>query len=477
MSTAAGSPAAGPGGIREVEEQTRRAQQPRARPRDRADRRQHHRRRHLQPAGVAGGLRADQPRSRWRSRPIGALALALHVRRAVPAAARRRRPVRLRPRRVRQPRRLLQRLAVLDHRLVRATRRSSSAGCSTCEEFVNKDQNKLFSIVLALIGLWIPAAINLSGVRAMGAVQLWTSVLKFIPLVFMSHGRAVLHQQRELRRLEHQRREHHRRDRRGHGAVPVLLPRRRDGGGRGREGARPRQERPAGHDLRHPRHRGRLPAVAHRGVRHRLGARAVATRRAVRHRGQRDLRRHVGRLRDVRAGRDLRLRRAQRLDDDLRRDAAGRGQGRAVPAGVREAQPPRRAARSGSSPPPRSRRSSWSCPTPARPASRCSTPWSSCRASPPPSRTRSPRSPRSSGGSSTTGSCTRRGSCATSASPSSAWSSRCCSSVLAQHRRGHPLEGVPAVHLRRRRLPGRHPDLPQAPDAMSEPPPVPAWRP
>jgi APA family basic amino acid/polyamine antiporter len=54
------------------------------------------------------------------------------------------------------------------------------------EEFVNEDQNKLFSIVLALIGLWLPAAINLGGVKAMGTVQVWTSVLKFIPLVFMS---------------------------------------------------------------------------------------------------------------------------------------------------------------------------------------------------------------------------------------------------------------------------------------------------
>jgi APA family basic amino acid/polyamine antiporter len=54
------------------------------------------------------------------------------------------------------------------------------------EEFVNKDHNKWFSVVLALIGLWIPAAINLSGVKNMGAVQLWTSILKFIPLVFMS---------------------------------------------------------------------------------------------------------------------------------------------------------------------------------------------------------------------------------------------------------------------------------------------------
>jgi APA family basic amino acid/polyamine antiporter len=54
------------------------------------------------------------------------------------------------------------------------------------EEFVNEDQNKFFSVVLALVGLWLPAFINLNGVKAMGTVQVWTSVLKFIPLVFMS---------------------------------------------------------------------------------------------------------------------------------------------------------------------------------------------------------------------------------------------------------------------------------------------------
>ena len=54
------------------------------------------------------------------------------------------------------------------------------------EEFINKGQNKWFSILIALVGLWVPAAINLSGVKNMGAVQLWTSILKFIPLVFMS---------------------------------------------------------------------------------------------------------------------------------------------------------------------------------------------------------------------------------------------------------------------------------------------------
>ena len=51
------------------------------------------------------------------------------------------------------------------------------------------------------------------------------------------------------------------------------------------------------------------------------------------------------------------------------------------------------------------------------PARRCSPPWSSCPGSPPPSPTRSPRSPRSSGGSPTTVTCTPRGSPATSSSP------------------------------------------------------------
>ena len=54
------------------------------------------------------------------------------------------------------------------------------------EEFINKSQDKLGSILIALLGLWIPAAINLSGVKNMGSVQVWTSILKFVPLVFMS---------------------------------------------------------------------------------------------------------------------------------------------------------------------------------------------------------------------------------------------------------------------------------------------------
>jgi APA family basic amino acid/polyamine antiporter len=54
------------------------------------------------------------------------------------------------------------------------------------EVFVNTGHRKSISVLLALVGLWIPAAINLTGVRNMGAFQVITTVLKFVPLVFMS---------------------------------------------------------------------------------------------------------------------------------------------------------------------------------------------------------------------------------------------------------------------------------------------------
>jgi basic amino acid/polyamine antiporter, APA family len=54
------------------------------------------------------------------------------------------------------------------------------------EEFVNNSHLKGWSIVIALVGLWVPAAVNLSGVKNMGAVQVWTTIIKFIPLVLMS---------------------------------------------------------------------------------------------------------------------------------------------------------------------------------------------------------------------------------------------------------------------------------------------------
>src|SRR4029077_19445302 len=52
--------------------------------------------------------------------------------------------------------------------------------------FINKGQNKLITVLLVLVGLWIPAVINLSGVKNMGSVQLITTILKFAALLFVS---------------------------------------------------------------------------------------------------------------------------------------------------------------------------------------------------------------------------------------------------------------------------------------------------
>ncbi len=54
------------------------------------------------------------------------------------------------------------------------------------EHFVNKGHNKGLSIVLVLIGLWLPAFVNLSGVKNMGSIQIVTTILKFFALAFMS---------------------------------------------------------------------------------------------------------------------------------------------------------------------------------------------------------------------------------------------------------------------------------------------------
>jgi len=54
------------------------------------------------------------------------------------------------------------------------------------EQFVNKGHSRLGSILLVLVGLWVPALINLSGVKNMGSVQVITTILKFAVLAFMS---------------------------------------------------------------------------------------------------------------------------------------------------------------------------------------------------------------------------------------------------------------------------------------------------
>jgi APA family basic amino acid/polyamine antiporter len=53
------------------------------------------------------------------------------------------------------------------------------------EQFINEGQSRFISVLHA-VGLWLPALINLSGVKNMGSVQVWTSVIKFAALAFMA---------------------------------------------------------------------------------------------------------------------------------------------------------------------------------------------------------------------------------------------------------------------------------------------------
>src|SRR6516165_7037998 len=54
------------------------------------------------------------------------------------------------------------------------------------EEFVNTGHTKIFSILLVLIGLWLPAIVNLTGIKNMGSVQIGTTIVKFAAVAFMS---------------------------------------------------------------------------------------------------------------------------------------------------------------------------------------------------------------------------------------------------------------------------------------------------
>jgi APA family basic amino acid/polyamine antiporter len=54
------------------------------------------------------------------------------------------------------------------------------------EEFVNTGHEKAISVLLVLAGLWLPAIVNLSGVKNMGSVQVATTVVKFLAVGFMA---------------------------------------------------------------------------------------------------------------------------------------------------------------------------------------------------------------------------------------------------------------------------------------------------
>src|SRR3954454_12492064 len=54
------------------------------------------------------------------------------------------------------------------------------------EVFWNTGHAKAWSIVIALTGLWLPAIVNLAGLRSIAWFQIVTTVIKFIPLLFIA---------------------------------------------------------------------------------------------------------------------------------------------------------------------------------------------------------------------------------------------------------------------------------------------------
>jgi len=54
------------------------------------------------------------------------------------------------------------------------------------EYFINKGHTKWITVLLVLVGLWLPAVVNLSGVKNIGSVQIITTIIKFVALAFVS---------------------------------------------------------------------------------------------------------------------------------------------------------------------------------------------------------------------------------------------------------------------------------------------------
>src|SRR3954469_12165722 len=54
------------------------------------------------------------------------------------------------------------------------------------EVFWNTGHATGWSILIALVGLWAPAAVNLAGLRSFAWFQIVTTVLKFVPLLFIA---------------------------------------------------------------------------------------------------------------------------------------------------------------------------------------------------------------------------------------------------------------------------------------------------
>src|SRR6185437_10780549 len=50
----------------------------------------------------------------------------------------------------------------------------------------NKGHTKWITVLLVLVGLWLPAAVNLTGVKNIGSVQVVTTIVKFVALAFVA---------------------------------------------------------------------------------------------------------------------------------------------------------------------------------------------------------------------------------------------------------------------------------------------------
>ena len=207
------------------------------------------------------------------------------------------------------------------------------------EKFVNKGGSTAGSIVIALVGLWIPAAVNLTGVRNMGVFQVWTTVLKFIPLVLMATVGLFFIQAGNYTPWNTS----------GDTNVSAI------GGAMaiclfsylGVETAAVAAAKVRNPERNVPRATifGTLASavvymlslVAVFGILPRIRTRLRQQQGVLLRGGRRHRRWQLGRLRGRPRCGHLRDRRPERLDDDLRRDAARSGQGRTVPEAVRVA--------------------------------------------------------------------------------------------------------------------------------------------
>ena len=164
---------------------------------DRSRGRQHHRHRRVHDAGRDGRrgheLHHHARRDRARRGAPGCAVRSAHE----AGSQRRGRHVRLRAPRVRRLRRVPHRVVLLDHLLGRQRGDRRVVGAVRRVAVRHQQSSAWTNFGIALTGLWIPAAINLAGVRQMAWFQNLTVDLEVPAVAARGSGRVVL---RRLRR-------------------------------------------------------------------------------------------------------------------------------------------------------------------------------------------------------------------------------------------------------------------------------------